>query len=136
MSPAAGENPGYAMSFAVGGLLETEACIAAKLYLENPDWKEVRTRLVDDNLLQARARSSAIRVSGEVVKRLSTLRSNELELLLDGSPSERNQILWLAICRRYSFIGDFATEVVRDRFLLSTSTVHGPAHAARRRISQ
>jgi hypothetical protein len=32
-------------------------------------------------------------------------------------------LLWAAACRRYDLIGEFAEEVVRERFLLLTSTL-------------
>jgi hypothetical protein len=47
----------------------------------------------------------------------------ELHLLQDASPSERGHLMWIAACRRYAFIGDFAEEVVRERFLLLTPTL-------------
>ena len=31
--------------------------------------------------------------------------------------------MWAAACRRYELIGDFAEEVVRERFLLMTPTL-------------
>jgi len=47
----------------------------------------------------------------------------ELKLLRDTSPGERGHLMWIAACRRYAFIGDFAEEVVRERFLLLMPTL-------------
>ena len=51
---------------------------------------------------------------------MAVLTDAELELLGDASPSESGHLMWVAACRRYAFIGDFAEEVVRERFLLLT----------------
>jgi len=39
------------------------------------------------------------------------------EILVDGTRSEHNCQLWLATCKRYSFIQEFASEVLREKFL-------------------
>lgn len=88
------------------------------IYLEIQDWTIVKNQLVKENLLQARTASSTVRLSREVVQRLAVLTDTELELLHDASPTERAHLMWMAACRRYSFIADFAEEVVRERFLL------------------
>lgn len=113
----------YALSFTSGALLVREAAIAAPLYLDLRDWELVRDWLGAENLLQTRTASSGLRLSREVVQRLSVLTDGELELLLEASPSERGHLMWVAACRRYAFIGDFAEEVVRERFLLLTPTL-------------
>ncbi len=113
----------YALSFTSGALLTREAVIAAPLFLEVRDWNTVRDRLRAENLLQARTASSGFRLAREVAQRLAVLTDAELDLLQDASPSERGHLMWIAACRRYAFIGDFAEEVVRERFLLLTPTL-------------
>ncbi len=113
----------YRLSFTSGALLAREAQIAAPLYLESRDWNLVRGRLRAENLLQARTDSSSLRLSREVVQRLAVLSDDELELLRDAGPSERGHLMWVAACRRYAIVGDFAEEVVRERFLLLTPTL-------------
>jgi len=113
----------YALSFTSGALLTREAVIAAPLFLEVRDWNAVRNRLRAENLLQARTASSGFRLAREVAQRLAVLTDAELDLLQDASPSERGHLMWIAACRRYAFIGDFAEEVVRERFLLLTPTL-------------
>lgn len=116
----------YALSFTSGALLEREAVIVAPLYLELGDWPGVRDRLDTENLLQSRTASSRSRLAREVVQRLAVLSLAELGLLADASPSERCHLMWVAACRRYVLIGEFAEEVVRERFLLLTPTLgHG-----------
>jgi len=120
MSTTSQKHDRYALSFTSGALLTREAVIAAPLFLEVRDWNAVRNRLRAENLLQARTASSGFRLAREVAQRLAVLTDAELDLLQDASPSERGHLMWIAACRRYAFIGDFAEEVVRERFLLLT----------------
>jgi hypothetical protein len=113
----------YALSFTSGSLLMREALVAAPLYLREHDWAKVRDLIEEDNLLQARTRSSGFRLAREVAQRLSVLADDEIELLLDATPSERGHLMWAAACRRYDLIGEFAEEVLRERFLLLASTL-------------
>jgi len=57
----------------------------------------------------------------EVVQRLGNLTSEELALLADATSNELRQLMWTATCRHYSLIGEFAEEVLRDRYLLLKS---------------
>jgi hypothetical protein len=107
----------YSMAFTTGGLFSQESVNMAALYLEMRDWDKVREKAVSENLLQARTSSSLQRVCREVVSRLETLRGAELELLVDAAPREQGYLLWIAVCRRYPFIADFAVEVIRERYM-------------------
>lgn len=113
----------YALSFTSGALLMREALVAAPIYLREHDWATVRELIEDDNLLQSRTRSSGFRLAREVAQRLSVLTDAEIELLIDATPSERGHLMWAAACRRYDLIGEFAEEVLRERFLILASTL-------------
>lgn len=108
----------YALSFTTGALLVREAVLLAPVYLEQHDWERVRDLAVKENLLQARTHRTGVRLASETVQRLSALAESEVSLLLDATASERGHLMWAAACRRYEFIGEFAEEVVRERFLL------------------
>lgn len=116
-------HPRYALSFTSGGLLSREGEIIAAVYLDSRDWQAARARVVDENLLQARTTSSLIRLARETIQRLEALDDGEIELLVDSSPTEQHHLMWAAVCRRYTLIGDFAEEVLRERFLLMTPTL-------------
>ncbi|MCU7814968.1 MAG: DUF1819 family protein [Candidatus Thiodiazotropha sp. (ex Rostrolucina anterorostrata)] len=107
----------YSMSFTTGALFHQESVNLAELYLEEGDWNEVRDEVIARNLLQARTINSTKRICREICSRLKRLNKEELELLVDGDHQEQAYILWLAVCRRYHFIYDFSTEVIRERFL-------------------
>lgn len=89
----------------------------AVLFLELSDWNAVREEVLSENLLQARTISTLKRVCREIVSRLKTLDPNEIDLLVNGCAQEQGYLLWIAVCRRYEFIADFAIEVVRERFI-------------------
>lgn len=113
----------YALSFTSGALLTREALVALPLYHRTRDWAAVRKLIGKDNLLQARTVSSGFRLAREVAQRLAALSDEELNLLADASATERGYLMWAAACRRYAFIGEFADEVVSERFLLLTPTL-------------
>ena len=119
-SPAA---PRYALSFTTGGLLEREAATLAPIYLQERDWAKVRDLAVEENLLQARTYRTGVRLVRETVKRLSSLADHEVEILDEVTVSERGHLMWAAACRRYDLIGEFAEEVLRERYLTLASTV-------------
>jgi len=113
----------YALSFTSGGLLVREADLIASEYLQLGDWAIVRQRVIERNLLQARTTSSTARLARETIQRLQVFEDAELELLVASSLTEQGNLLWAAACRRYHLIGDFAEEVVRERFLLMTPSL-------------
>jgi hypothetical protein len=110
-------NTRYRISFTSGSLYHRESVLLAGLFHELGDWESVRVEGVKRNLLQTRTESTAKRVCRETVARLKTLSEEELDFLTEGSPHDQAHILWLAVCRLYQFVADFAMEVIRERFL-------------------
>ncbi|QMU74590.1 DUF1819 family protein [Streptacidiphilus sp. PB12-B1b] len=113
----------YALSFTTGALLAREGALLAPVYVERRDWEQVRDEAVEGNLLQARTYRTGVRLVREAVKRLSTLSDDEVELLVETTASERAHLMWAAACRRYELIGEFAEEVLRERYLILASTL-------------
>jgi hypothetical protein len=107
----------YSMSFTSGALLYQESLGVANLLEKVGDWDVVRERVMKDNLLQMRTLNASKRIFREVASRLKQLTPAELALLRTGTRQEQNHLLWLAICKRYRFIYDFAADVVREKFL-------------------
>ena len=108
----------YRLSFTTGGLFLLEAPLVAEHYLASKDWELTRLQVRDGNLLQVRTAAASTRISKELVARLELLDHAELEFLLDCNLRERTYLLWVAACRRYSLIREFAKEVLREHFLL------------------
>lgn len=123
MSSSSAASSRYALSFTTGGLLDREAAVLAPVYTEHRDWAKVRDIAVEENLLQTRTRSTGVRRVREAVNRLSALSDRELEILADVTASERGHLMWAAACRRYDLIGEFAEEVLRERFLTLAGAV-------------
>lgn len=113
----------YSLAFTSGALLMHEASIAVPLFMEERDWTLVRRQIEAQNLLQARTVSSGQRRAREITQRLATLNDAELELFENSTLTERGYLLWVAACRRYTLIGEFADEVLRERFLVMSTTL-------------
>jgi len=102
------------MSFTTGALFHRESVKLAALFLELKDWNAVRNMVLSDNLLQARTQNTLKRVCSEIISRLKTLDPCELELLIQSNTQEQGYLLWMAVCRRYKFIADFAVDVLHE----------------------
>lgn len=113
----------YALSFTTGALLAREAALLAPLFVQHRDWETVRRMALESNVLQVRTHSTGIRLVRETVKRLSVLADDEVALVAEVTASERSHLMWAAACRRYELIGEFAEEVLRERFLLLAPTL-------------
>ncbi|WP_167883593.1 DUF1819 family protein [Leptospira ognonensis] len=107
----------YKLSFSVNRVFLNESVSIANLYLKLKDWEEVALEVSKQNLLQTRMQSSSKRLSREILGRLITFDMTELEFLAEASSIDQKYLLWIAICRRYSLIGEFSTEVLREKFL-------------------
>jgi hypothetical protein len=107
----------YKMSFSTGGLFSRESVTLSMIFLEIGDWDAVRDKVLTENLLQTRTLTSAQRVCREVISRLKTLNPSELDLLVRGTSQEQGYLLWIAVCRCYKFVADFAVEILRERYL-------------------
>nr|CAA6828822.1 MAG: Unknown protein [uncultured Thiotrichaceae bacterium] len=106
----------YTFSFTSIAAAVSESTMVAQLYIASNDWKEVKAQVLDNNLLQARTSSYAGRLYRELYSRLRVLQDKELQLLIDGNEMEQRQLLWIAICRRYPPVSDFAKEVLVDQY--------------------
>jgi len=105
----------YRTSFTTGGLFFQEAIKIADLYLKNHDWNSVTEIAKTENILQARTGKSIARTSHEVIQRVQSLTGEQLELLVEGNLSDQKQILWLAVCKHYTLIREFAVSVIREK---------------------
>ena len=111
------KNNKYVMSFTTGGLFRRGSLEAVSLFLQKGSWDAVRKEIMDKNLLQARTVSTLQRECREIVSRLQTLNDEELRFLAEADHREQGYMLWIAACRRYTFIGEFAVEVLRERYI-------------------
>jgi len=113
----------YQLSFTSGALHLHGAVIAATLYRDSSDWAAVRDALRDGNLLQARTGATSTRWARELTQRLEMLTDDEIAVVADAMGDELSQLVWVATCRKYTLIAEFAEEVLRERFLLMRESV-------------
>lgn len=108
----------YQLSFTTGGLFLQEASTVAECYLRLGDWPATRALVRHENLLQVRTAAAATRISKEITARLQQLNEVELQTLLESGLRDQAYLLWVAACRRYALIRDFAIEVLREQYVL------------------
>lgn len=107
----------YNMSFTTGGLFYSESLRVLEIHQKERDWRKTRDCVLVDNIVQARTRSSAVRKVREVCFRLKNLTDQQLKLLFAGTTQEQLYLLWVAVCKKHSFITEFAIKVMREKFL-------------------
>jgi len=107
----------YSMSFSTGGLFYNESLLIVDGYFSTNDWTLTRKSALEKNSIQSRTESSVKRRVREICSRLELLSQQQLTLIQDGSRSEQQYLLWLAICKRHIFIQEFAVEIIREKFL-------------------
>jgi hypothetical protein len=62
--------------------------------------------------------STNVRQFRELMLRLKTLTTEEVDILANGSLVDQKHVALLAICKTYRFIADFIIEVIRDKVLV------------------
>jgi hypothetical protein len=107
----------YSMSFTTAALLHRESIIVAELYAELKDWTLVKNRVLEENLMQVKRARSSLNFYREVQSRLVLLTEDQFEYLLNASRDGQLHMLWVAVCKRFPFIGEFASEVIREKYL-------------------
>ena len=113
----------YVLSFTAGGLLYHESIVVAETYCQSRDWDKAITLIIEQNLLQSRVQSTTTRKLREICARLQGLTTPQIELLVSGARSEQNLLLWLACCKRYQLLADFAQEILHDKFIRLELTI-------------
>uniref|UniRef100_A4WYY8 DUF1819 family protein n=1 Tax=Cereibacter sphaeroides (strain ATCC 17025 / ATH 2.4.3) TaxID=349102 RepID=A4WYY8_CERS5 len=112
------EHQPYKMSFATGGLLLNESVEVARMHVPSEAWDTTLRRALEDGVTSLPKAASRRRTLREIVNRISTLDDEELDFLVEGADRQDQQaLLWLATCRAYRFVREFATEVIHERFL-------------------
>lgn len=108
----------YKMSFTSGGLFLNESVIVAELHVAGEDWKVTLSRALEEGATSLPKAASNRRTLREIVNRLMTLTEDEVRFLVeDAGRQEQQHLLWVATCRAYRFVGEFAVEVICDRYI-------------------
>lgn len=109
--------PDYRMSFSVGGLMLNESLVIAQGYQPGENWASARERLLALGVSSLPKQASQTRALREVYDRIGHLSNAERQHLLDDADrAEQQAMIWLAICRTYRFVYEFAVEVISERY--------------------
>lgn len=112
----------YRLSFTVGGLLASQGRALAEMYLNHLNHAgggdaecssqtevgksiaAISQQAIEENVLAIRTDSANRRVVAETTRRLSALTVEELAYLAgpDSSTSDREALMWIAMCRYYA----------------------------------
>ncbi|MEN8723147.1 MAG: DUF1819 family protein [Alphaproteobacteria bacterium] len=114
------QNANYKMSFSTGGLFINESIELARLYQQLPekDWKQALSVGLEVGLTSLPKSKSNHRTLGEIKNRLICLTDAEIDYLCDEADrQDQANILWLAACRAYRLVREFAVEVIREQYL-------------------
>lgn len=108
----------YKMSFSTGGLFLNESLEVARLHVEGEPWENTILRAMDEGATSLPKSASNRRSLREISNRLLTLTADERSFFLDEADrTDKQALLWIATCRAYRFVREFAVEVVRERYL-------------------
>ena len=113
-----GSTQSYKMSFSTGGLFLNESVEVARIHRSGEPWKETVTKALEEGTAALPKLASQRRTLREIANRVSALTSDERAFLIeDADRQERQSLLWLATCRAYRFVREFAIEVLREQYL-------------------
>jgi hypothetical protein len=112
-----GKKSKYILSFTAASLRLNEMVKVAKTAFDNDitNLHEVRESGVVFNSVKTRTSDREFR---EIRKRLEYLTPSQMDILINGDLISQKQIAFLAVCKRYDFIRDFAIDVIRDKVLV------------------
>lgn len=106
----------YKMSFTTGGLFVNESVEVARLHETGRAWMLTINKAMNDGATRLPKAASNRRTLREIANRVSCLTDEERQFLIeDADRPEREALLWLATCRAYGFVREFALEVVQER---------------------
>ena len=108
----------YNFSFTGASALIPETIVVAEQYLLMRDWKAVEGIVREDNLLNKVKHETFRRQFREIRDRLTLLTDPQLDLLVHGSFDDAKAMIYLALCKKYSFMKDFVVEVLRAKYQL------------------
>lgn len=107
----------YRMSFSVGGLMLNESIVIAQAYRSGETWACARERVLAQGTSSLPKLASQTRALREVYDRIGHLLDTERHFLsAEADRAEQQAMVWLAVCRTYRFVYEFAVEVISERY--------------------
>lgn len=106
----------YKMSFATGGLMVNDSVEVARLHAPGEAWDDTLSRALTGGVTSLPKASSRRRTLREIVNKLSCLDEEERLFLVERADrDEQAALLWVATCRAYRFVREYALEVLCER---------------------
>ena len=120
--------PAYVLSFTVGGLFFYEGLAMARLRVSGLEWDEAKKQtprqvLVGSTDAQT-AERSAQRYRNEIVGRLRELTDEEIAFFVNAGKTDARALMWVATCRRYRILAEFARDVLDEAARIHHPTIH------------
>lgn len=113
----------YMADISAGALLPAESRILATLLLSGVDKAGWVHAIKEDNILQKKSPSSAIRQAHLIRQRLDTLDEEGLTLIAHESGEVLNQMLLVVAIRHSRLLGDFLIDVYQGRLKRLEDTI-------------
>ncbi len=108
----------YSFSFTGASALIPETVVVAEEFTKYDNWEIVHKSLANGNLLNKIKHATFKRQLQEIEKRLSSLSSNQLNLLVNGDLEDVKAMILLSLVKVYPLIHDFIIEVIRNKYQL------------------
>jgi len=113
----------YKMSYLLGGLYYNESIMINQFLDELKETQNLKHEIVKQNLLKTKKERTAKRMASEIIPRILSLTEVEREILKTGSREEKKHILWLACCKTYRFIREFARDILHEYTITARKTI-------------
>jgi hypothetical protein len=109
--------PRYNAEIVAGALMLAESRQIARRLLDGVTDSELKKLLVEDNILQKRSPSTALRQAALIKKRLQLVNGELLGVISDGTREVATQALLAAAIKHNKLLGDFMLRVVKEHWL-------------------
>jgi hypothetical protein len=107
----------YNAEIVAGALMISESRQIARRLLDGVTDLELKKLLVEDNILQKRIPSTALRQAALIKKRLQLVNKELLGVIADGTRDVATQALLAAAIKHNKLLGDFMLRVVKEHWL-------------------
>ena len=101
----------------IGGLRGNEIFQVASLFDEMRNWDGVRKAYFENNISQTSKASTAKRYFAYMKSIVTSWTEDELKAFLSSSYDEKKNFIWLAFCRQYPLVAEFASSCIRENTL-------------------
>ena len=109
--------PRYNAEIVAGALMLAESRQIARRLLEGVTDSELKKLLIEENILQKRSPSTALRQAALIKKRLQLVNGELLSVIADGTREVATQALLAAAVKHNKLLGDFMLRVVKEHWL-------------------